>query len=98
MSRGDRDAEWMAKLDADYDCHDPLVYRATWAEENSADDIPGQIESWRRESAKFAVDVTDWEKHEPLGSWIRARMMHAMADQMKWLWEQHTKACVSLVS
>lgn len=77
VAQGDRDPVWMGKLDAEYDQRNPMIYRPTWAEECSAADIPTQITSWRREAAGlYAQDPKS----------RIAMCMHAMADQMEYLW------------
>ena len=76
--------EQQAKHDAEHDCDDPMVYRATWAQFHTAKDIPAQIASWRREAAAMPTHGPDGRRD------MVRRCMHALADQMEYLWNRET--------
>lgn len=79
--------------------NDPLVFRAEWAERCSADDIPSQIASWRREAAIYASMVKSWDSPDRVNdtAWIRMKGLQAVADQMEYLWRKHRQDCVERI-
>lgn len=88
-----RTSAWMDRLNAEYESDDALTLRTTWAAENSADDIPAQIASWRAEAAKwFGLVLKEEGKRGTDTAWIRAKGMQAMADQIEYLWNLHQRA------
>lgn len=73
--------EQQQKHDAEYHCNDPMVYRPVWAQHHTEKDIPAQIASWRREAAAMPI------RQDGRLDTVR-RVMHALADQMEYLWLQ----------